>query len=281
MLTNSPNFRQLARESLTPAKAQLAENDPYQLRYAALELRYAMEALTYDRARAFEEYIPPEKYGTWQPKELVKVLAEIDPSIGRSSTFAYRLEEEDGKPTPRENMKLLGTDHVVTLKDLKTHYDAVRSYLHMPSLKQVKSGKSPNLSKLRVRREAVVEVLEKVLSSKVWNVTLGVFVSLDECMNDECKKPIYKRMPKGKDTLETQCFECGAEYTVEAKQDGDVIWTPKKKDIWCWTPNCPEKKALWLHQIKPGIDWRCRGCGARYEISLRVSEIKSDNTTPA
>src|SRR5437867_1615135 len=50
MATNAPNFRHLARQSLARAKTELATNDAQRLRYAALELREAMEALTYDRA---------------------------------------------------------------------------------------------------------------------------------------------------------------------------------------------------------------------------------------
>ena len=75
---------------------------------------------------------------------------------------------------PRKNMKLLGTDVVFTLADLKAHYDALGSYLHMPSLEQVQSGKLPNPAKLRERCGVVISLVERVLSSQVWNSTLGV-----------------------------------------------------------------------------------------------------------
>jgi len=104
---------------LARARTELAADDPHRLRYAALELRDAMEALTYDRALAFKDDIPPEEYKTWQPRKLMAVLLEIDPSIGMTSTVAFGLEEEYGKLAPRENMKLLGTDVVFTLADLK------------------------------------------------------------------------------------------------------------------------------------------------------------------
>lgn len=94
MTISAPNFRHSARESLARAKAELAANDPIRLRYAALELRDAMEALTYDRALAFKDDIPPEEYKTWQPRKLMAVLLDIDPSIGITSTIAYGIEEE-------------------------------------------------------------------------------------------------------------------------------------------------------------------------------------------
>ena len=89
MPINAPNFRHLARKSLARANAELAANDPHRLRYAALELRDTMEALIYDRAMAFKDDIPSEEYKTWQPRKLMAVLLDIDPSIGMTSTFAF------------------------------------------------------------------------------------------------------------------------------------------------------------------------------------------------
>src|SRR5690348_11354513 len=144
MRTNTLDFRRAASESLIRAKAELAANDSFRLRYAALELRDAMEALTYDRAIAVKDDIPPEEYKTWQPRKLLALLVDIDPSIGQTATISIGIETEPGEPAPPEKMQLLGTDFVFTLADLKTHYDAVGSYLHMPSLDQILSGNVPD-----------------------------------------------------------------------------------------------------------------------------------------
>ena len=85
----------MARKSLARAKTELASN---RTRYAALELRDAMEALTYDRALAWANDLPPEEYKTWQPRKLMSALLEIDPSIGMSATLAVGIETEYGKP---------------------------------------------------------------------------------------------------------------------------------------------------------------------------------------
>ncbi|HXP31444.1 MAG TPA: helix-turn-helix domain-containing protein [Stellaceae bacterium] len=280
MTVNAPDFRLSARESLTRAKTELKANDSPRLRYAALELRNAMEALTYDRALAFKDDIPPNEYKTWQPRKLMAALLDIDPSIGMTSTIALRREEEYGKPAPRENMTPFGTDVVFTLADLKAHYDAIGSYLHMPSLEQVQSGKMPDSAKLRERCETVVGLIENVLSSPVWNITLGIIAALDHCMTKDCKRPIRKRMPFGKRTVEVQCFECKAEYTITSESDGRVRWTPKMMDAPCSTPDCPEKMALWPHEIRPGIHWLCRGCGARNEIALTVTKVEDKKLGP-
>ena len=275
-------FRYVARESLARAKVELGADDPHRLRYAALELRDAMEALTYDRALAFKDDVPPEEYKTWQPRKLMAVLLEIDPSIGMTSSIAFGLEEEYGKPAPRENMKLLGTDVVFTLANLKAHYDAIGSYLHMPSLEQVQSGQVPDPAKLRERCHVVIGLVEKVLNSQVWNSTLGVVAVLDQCMNEECKRPIRKRMPSGREKVDAQCFECKAEYTITSETDGRVLWMPKMTDAPCSTPQCPERMSLWPHEVRSGTHWRCRGCGTHNGIALTVTKVEdADNATPS
>lgn len=278
-MTNFPNYRHLARESLSRAKAELAAQDPHRLRYAALELRDAMEAVTYDRALAFKAEIPPEEYKTWQPRKLMAVLADIDPSMIMTSTIAVGIEPRYGKPPLAEEMQFLGTDKVFTLKDLKTHYDAIGGHLHMPSLDQLQTGKIADPEKLRPRCHAVVTALDAVLSSPVYNVTMGNFAVLDECMNEACKKPIRKRIPHGKAEIEVECFECKAAYTCISQPGNSVEFKPKMTLVGCPTDGCSEQFPLWPHEMKPGTHWRCKGCGARNGIALGIHKI--DASPPA
>jgi hypothetical protein len=95
MSLGRPNLRPLARDALARARVELASGEEHRLRYAALELRLAMEALTYDRAAAFAELIPPEEYKTWQPRKLMAVLLEIDPAIGMTSTISIGRQPDE------------------------------------------------------------------------------------------------------------------------------------------------------------------------------------------
>ena len=76
------NYRNEARLRRDAAKHELATGDDTRLRYAALELRMSMEALTYDRALAFKAEFPPNEYETWQPKKVMFVLLEINREEG-------------------------------------------------------------------------------------------------------------------------------------------------------------------------------------------------------
>lgn len=274
------DFRQMARESLERARSELASGDRRRLKYVALELRETMEALTYDRAQAFQDEIPPEEYKTWQPRKLMAVLLELDPSIGKTATLHVGVEDEYGVPKENAAMQALGTDHVCTLADLKEHYDALGSYLHMPSLAQIRLGGERDLSKLRERCETIVGLVEKVLSSRVWNDTLGPFATLDECMNSICRKPIRKRIPVGSDAVDARCFECKAEYSIARQPDNTVLWKAKKIEVPCSTQGCPERMTLWPRQVAPGTKWLCRGCGVRNVISLSVCKLEIGHLEP-
>jgi hypothetical protein len=119
-----------------------------------------MEALTYDRALAFKELIPPEEFRTWQPRKLMGALLEIDPLIGMTTTTVSIGPE--GMQNP-EKMITLGTDFALTLKDLKFHYDALGSYLRIPSLEQIQSGNLPDPLRLRERCEELGSKLNKCI----------------------------------------------------------------------------------------------------------------------
>lgn len=268
-----PDYRRLARASLNRANSELASSDPARWRYAALELRDAMEAVTYDRALAFRDEIPPEEYRTWQPRKLMAALVDIDASIGLTSTISLGLEEEYGKAVAPENMNVLGTDHVFTIGDLKSHYDAIGSYLHMPSLEQAQSGNMPDLEKLKKRCEQIVPVIASVLGSSVWNCTIGNFATLAQCMNEDCGKPVRKRMPFGKDAIDARCFNCKAEYTITNESEGRVLWSPKMTEVPCSTAGCSKKMPLWPKELTAGTHWRCSDCGAHNRIVLSVSKL--------
>lgn len=85
-----------ARQATNRAIALLASGIDEQLRYAALELRFAMEALTYDRAQAYVQEIPPDEMATWQPDKVIKVLLKIDPTADSSYTLSIGEEPYPG-----------------------------------------------------------------------------------------------------------------------------------------------------------------------------------------
>jgi hypothetical protein len=163
------NYRNEARSRLAAAKKELASGDDARFRYAALELRMAMEALTYDRALAFKDEFPPSEYQTWQPRKVMSILLEIDPSADASFGLAMGIEEEYGVQSP--NMEFVGEERVLNMVALRKHYDALGSYLHLPSMKHVIDGKSVDFQRLRTRCDELVSLIDEALASRIFNFT--------------------------------------------------------------------------------------------------------------
>ncbi|MEW8266052.1 MAG: hypothetical protein AB2731_07935 [Candidatus Thiodiazotropha sp.] len=266
------NFRKDARTALRRAKSELESNENHRLKYAALELRFAMEAITFDRAYAYRKEIPPEEYETWQPRKMIQFLINIDPTTDKNSSLSIGFQEKFGKPA--ETLTHLGSEEVLNLSVIKCHYNALGSFLHVPTFKQMNECGSHNTAKLRKHCEVLLEKLERVLASTVFNVMLGEFSSI-EC--SRCSKTIRRRMPTGEERTEAKCFECGAEYTLFKEQESKIRWEPKAKYYPCPNASCDRKKLIWMDEVKPGTHWKCDSCSKSFEIALGIQEIQQND----
>jgi len=255
--------RSRARSALKSAQSELASDEDQRLKYAALELRMAIESVTYDRALAYKSEFPPHEYETWQPKKVMSVLLEIDPTADSDSTLSFGIEPSLGQNP--ETMNPLGTEIVFNLQIIKKHYDALGSYLHAPSLKQTLSGPGPNYSKMRKRCEEIASTLERVLASPVFNSTFGAFSSFDCC---ECKVRIRRRIPRDRDSLQIDCFNCLASYTLTRTEDDQIRMDPHQHEILCANASCGHLTILLRREIVNGGAWICEGCQGRNEIQL-------------
>jgi hypothetical protein len=147
-------------------------------------------------------------YANWQPKKVMAVLLELDPNADKDSVLAVGIEEEFGVS---KDIQALGCEKVLGMAELRKHYDALGSYLHVSTLKQSISGAHPDAVKLRSRCAEIVKFVEAVLASTFYNITLGQFAVVD-CQ--ECGRKLRKRIPPGQPTVKIECFECPASYTA-------------------------------------------------------------------
>src|SRR5258705_1292347 len=164
------DYRNQSRKDLQSAKDELGANADHRLKFAALELRMAMECLSYDRALAYKDEFPPTEYDTWQPRKVILVLLEIDPTADKDSSIAFGVETVPGVPAP--SMQSLGSEKVLSMGMLKKHYDALGSYLHVQTMKQARDGPPLDFKKLRARCEEIATFVEQVLASPIFNITL-------------------------------------------------------------------------------------------------------------
>jgi hypothetical protein len=260
------NFRNEARQALARARTHMLTHDICHQRYAALELRMAMEALTYDRAQAFAAELPPKSYDTWQPRQLLRLLLEIDPLADQDGTVSYGIEDEYGKPPAL--MQVVGSEKTLNMKVLKKHYDALGNYLHVPTFKQISTNNGHDVDGLATRCEVIAKFIIDVLASPIYNVTLGSFA---EILCSECGTVVRKRIPVGIHSIEVACGECAASYTLEDTGQGNVVWKPRQSELQCPREGCSTPIVVWEREIEIGRSWTCRGCSSNNVIRLCVA----------
>lgn len=267
-----PNFRHMARQALKKCNAKMGTDNDDDLRDAALQLRMAMEALTYERAMTYANELGPDKMKTWQPKRLMERMLEVDPQADTAATLSFGLEPSYGE-TP-ETMTMLGTDKVLKLATLKKHYDALGSYLHTPTLAQLEKNKTHDMSKLRNRCVNIVDAIETVLASKIWGTSMTNSGEI-ECF--VCEKPVRRRLLNGVDVRKVECWECKATYNMGRTEDNQVSFEPRQSAIPCVSSECDTKNYIWENEFSVGLEWACRECGKKQKLAYGVSPVVEVN----
>lgn len=251
---------------------ELDSLDSNRVRYAALELRTAMEALVYERVLIYEAELPEPELATWQPRQVFKVLLEIDPTADKSSSWS--MAEESSPGVRCEPMMHIGTERVISTKELKQYYDKLGSYLHAPTVKQVRSDSAPTPDRMRECCRKVLEVIDEVLASTIHTADIKV-ASTTECF--ECGTTIICRMPREPgEGREVNCTKCDASYRVEPDEGATVIWKPLQVDIECGNPDCEAEVIVWHREIKQGAIWLCSDCGGHNRLVLGVQFVSKD-----
>lgn len=262
------NFRKAAREALRRARVEVDSGIDERLRYAALELRMCIEAITYDRAQHYTEELPPDEYKTWQPNKLLGLLVEIEPHAATSGRLSMQLESAPGEPDhPRRE---LGEQRVYGIREIQRNYHKLGNFLHYPTLGQVQDG-GVDLAKARAHCNGVISALEHVLAAPIHHVDFKTLLTFD-C---ECRSKIRKRVQPNGEVQDAECFECKAQYVIKATEDGTYSAERKANVVDCPTEHCTAKVRIPVEKMKPGTCWTCRSCSSKYALFLGVFSKES------
>jgi hypothetical protein len=249
----------------------LAQGDDHALRYAALELRLTLEAGVYDRLHDYRRDVPQSAYETWQPPRVLRLLLEIDPRADQPSTVRIS-RQPDGSGQAAAAVTFSETP--VDQSTLRRNYDALGSYLHMPTIRQIERNGGSEFVKLREPCEALVEALDPMVTPAKSTFVGGRF-SHSACTR--CGADMRKRLPGDfSGDLTAVCLECEAPYAIEAR-DGQHFWTPVKYGAPCAHEGCGSKHGIFPDELKEGHRWACEGCGGENLIDLRIVAVLTDD----
>lgn len=236
----------------------------------------AIEALVYDRLQLFKDELTSADYDTWQPKKIMAMMLDIDPWADQPRTLMMGLEDQPG--VAAKNMTMIGTENVLSMATIKKNYDALGSFLHLPTVKQYEDGRKVDLKALRERLGNIVSAIEVVLASNLANASLTIFVEID-CRR--CGERLRKRAPAGNGSRDVPCLKCGAEYRLTGRDDNKVAIAPLIHKMNCANESCGEPMELWRDEFKDGHKWKCEKCGQRYEVGLEIMKVSIQERTEA
>jgi DNA-directed RNA polymerase subunit RPC12/RpoP len=267
----SHNYRHRARQHVQRAKDHLADGKSETLRYACLELRMAIEALTYERLEAYLSEVSNDVMKKWQPKQVLAELLFVDPTADSSGQLWVGREDQPG--VPAKDMKFLGTDERFTVKWATKAHNTLGGFLHEPTIAQLQAGKE-NEATIRERAAEIVTELERVLSATLSNVNFGVFCTIPcECGFTIRRKEEFVR--RGENAV---CASCGRIYEVSIKEETrQFAYKLARVNYEC--ANCKTEQWIARHELDKEPVLVCSTCDSKAKVvrvfSLEEVPVKS------
>ncbi len=245
------------------AQALMAEATPASLRYAALELRLCIEALTYEKLRSFSAMVPEDVLRTWQPPQAVKALLEFEPRADRTFVLHAGVEEPYGKPA--QDMKYVGTHSSLRLGWLRKHYNKLGNLLHVPA---VGDSRAPDVTALKTYLSDVIADLQEPLQS---GITGGAFREVFQFTCSACGKPVIANAEAVREKSKAICLspQCKAEYFARLDETGEATFELMVTVFECVGEGCDGAVPIENRKLDVGMEFACPRCGLKHGIFER------------
>jgi hypothetical protein len=244
------------------AKKLLATGDDSVLRYACLELRFCLEAVTYDKLRTYAKRLPKEVLDKWQPPQAVRALLEFEPLADQDFTLRFARESEPGVPTGE--WKTLGTHRTFKLSWLRKTYNKLGNFLHVPTLASQASGagRLQRPETLRAELEAIVQTLEPIVASTL-DASLANVIDF-KCSG--CGDLVLCNRDGVEKTRRAVCLNpnCGAEFAARQNEAGEITVSLMATLFPCG--KCGHETSIENRKLHIGYCFSCEKCGEEHEL---------------
>jgi transcription elongation factor Elf1 len=253
----------LIRLHLEKATTLLATGDDDDLIYACLELRKSLEAYSYDLLSRYIAEIPFRLVTrTWQADKIIKELVAIDPKAGSSSTL--RIRRDATATEPAGAWKTLGEDRRLPVKDVRTYYQALGNFLHLPTIRQ--PVETDRLNDARRKATEIRERLEKLLAP---GRIVGHLAETYTFNCTECEAPIARRIAALAKGGPVECGNCGQSFDAQAQNGGGYFFIPLSFSWDC--PRCQSRGEIVRSKAKEGLDISCNHCELPIKLHFKQS----------
>jgi hypothetical protein len=248
-------------QSLERAKKLLTQNDDSVLRYVCLELRFCMEAITYEKLNAYSAYVPAKVFKKWQPSHAMKMLLQFEPHADEGFSLYISPESAPGKPTG--NWSNIGEHRTFKLRWLTKTYNKLGSYLHMPQNRDSVDEEAEDSDEIRKELQEISTEISRVLDGDIISMTLASRIRF-KCQ--ACNQTSVVHEGVLSETHQATCIypQCGAEYFATKETTGE--WQFKMKAMSFNCLNCGTTSWLQSHNLDIGTKFKCRRCAEVHRI---------------
>jgi len=213
-------FRNFARKHVAAAKELLAGRGPH-LRYACLELRLAIEALAYATLQTYlddDSDIVQSAQSDWQPGKVLDALLDYDPMADMSFRVVMHSVAPNGEPG---EMVMDAVDQRFSARWAKKAHRSMGSFLHQRTIQQVRKGKQLDEPALRREAQRVLETLEPILASPLYDTRVGFRFGYN-CpgCGDELSVALMPLMLTG--ATRARCPTCGTRWRATSDRGSGV-----------------------------------------------------------
>lgn len=256
----------LLHDSMThasQARKLMSVGDKASLRYAALEIRMAIELLFYKLIPSYRDELPDEVLNQWQLKKIIDALIDCDPYVEQNSTFTMAMELPNGGHGPAIDV---GRYKAVNRKLLRRYYHKIGSYLHAAMVEEHR-----DLTKMLSFLDAAVTRIEECCRETTVISNFGKF----HTFNCECGRKIKRndQAVQLKPYVRCPSEQCQAVYDF-IKNDNGIEWKLRESEFVC--PECKTSTYFGSHLIDTGITFTCVECSQKYifRTGIFVSRVE-------
>lgn len=231
------------------------------LTYAALEARFALERVCYERLRIAHSYISHSDLRTWKPQHVVQTVMEmVDANI--ASDWTLNIGSEPGDHPP--NYIPVGTQKGFDPKYINQLWQAVSSFLHCALPRDTKAPIEHYAAemKLRSKLEEVLRELDRISEG----IMIGALVLEKVSFDCVCGQRNSRSMASLKHNDIINCIKEGCKEQFRAEKVAEEFFFERRKiPVSCYKCGCqhglPYREVTEMSKATEGWEFNCRGCG--------------------
>ncbi|MEJ1966053.1 MAG: hypothetical protein WDO56_32685 [Gammaproteobacteria bacterium] len=263
------------RAPLERARDSLAKGTSHDLRYAALELRICLEAMTYEKLRSFAQYLPPSfVQRTWQPPQLLKAMKQLDPLADQKISLHMGPPVVEGVIPKDEEFQLVGEHRAFGQAWLRKQYNKLGNFLHLQQ-GETHSG----LLKHRDSLKEIADEIEQAQGGTLLGLWFGQTIRF-KCKFCEEEVVVSEHYARTEGRCVCTNPTCEAEYGAEVTGD-EISLLPFAAYPEC--KGCGEIFVVQHRDLKEGLVLRCSKCSLEHRFRCRweyaPSSIASSQAT--